>query len=112
MCTWDIRRDTSTVSFMVQQWCMEPGFTIAPGSEIIIIRDPGHGDSISVTIPGMAGVSGGGTIQAGLIMDLGIPDGDSAMAAAGGGRPFITPLIGEDGMAEQDLTDTMEIPIM
>ena len=65
-----------------------------------------------VTTPGMAGVSGGDTIQAGLIMDSAIPDGDSAMAAAGGDLPFTTLLIGEDGMVGQDLMDITGIRIM
>lgn len=80
-----------------------------PGSEIIIIRGPGHGDSTLATIPGMAGALGGDTIRAGLITALVTRDGGMVTGAAGGVLLFIIRPIGEDGMAAQDLMVIMEI---
>ena len=91
--------------------------TIHPGMVPIIIQDPGHGDSISLTHHILAGDSDGVIVRVGSVSDL-VSDMDMDImvmvtgAVAGGVRPFIIPPAGVAGMEHRGLMDTMEIHSM
>jgi hypothetical protein len=83
---------------------------------LIIIQDPGHGDSTLAILLILAGVSVGDIVPAGsvLVMDTAM-DMVMDMATgvmAGGVLPFIIPPVGVAGMEVQDLMASMEIHSM
>jgi hypothetical protein len=85
---------------------------MTPGLVIIIIQDPGRGDSTSATIHFMDGVLDGDTTWAGLTpdSDMDMDSTDVATVAAGGVPLSIIRLIGVDGMVAQGHTDFTEDP--
>lgn len=103
---------------MGQRLYTVPDIIINHGTEHTIIQDPGHGDLISDIHLTSDGVSVGDTVQAGLVwvldmvmvMDMVMDMADTdTVGADGGARPFITRLVGEDGMEVPDLMVFTEI---
>ena len=92
-------------------------FIMLPGMALIIIPDPGHGDSISAILLILDGGLDGVTARAGSVLDL-VLDMDTEVTVtdtgvvAGGVHHFIIPLVGVDGMEVQDLMDSTETTSM
>jgi len=98
---------------------MELDIIILPGTVLITIQDPGHGDLILLIPPILDGVSAGGTVKAGSVLVLAL---DTVMVdmvmdtvipvAAGGDLPSITLPVGVAGMEVRDLMASTEIHFM
>src|SRR5665213_3027420 len=89
---------------------MAPDTITIPGLVIIIIQDPGRGDSTSVTIHFTDGALDGDTTGAGLTPDSDMDSTVVATVVAGGVLLSIIRLIGVDGTVAQGHTDFTEDP--